>query len=728
MRRFLFAVAALLLVASSPAYAGYIIIRLLLEGGGQAPAGSGTVPGMPMGPGPGGPPPVGRPGFGSPMGPGPVEPMGQPAAAPVVGDHTKSVVVVVPHELAILQESRLDLKGPQDDSNPKFKKLAAPYYGRTLKTSLFVDSSTIQLYDDLIGKPQPKVTRVTEMRDRYNLWTRNKDGQALYDALILCLESGLIREAPTKDLASPPDAVKIAQELVDAAANPDPKRPLPDVATRFAKVWAEVSKGMRQAPGQQPEALRWQSILTDSAATNVRTDRFYSIVYWDSPEAEVKRRGEQLNDHMTAFYLLHAVRGVALPVPAKPFMVVLARDAVHYTTRLRPSLDGLPSQADALYSSEHDIVVLSPEMMDANGPTFHQQLKQYFRGGLSRDQLLNGQLPKIDATGAHGLRPEEVARSNTLAFIEKLAMNDTEIAAVSREGTRQLLYATGGLPRHVTLPNWLTQGALNFYTRPRGPAYVSVGEDEKQKDYMTVALSTGYGVPNYVHQRYFRDLDTHKELNADRAKLLEHVLTDAYFTGLKDGLDPDPAPPAKKKAKPAGAAGANPMGGPGGAGLPSGDPDARPGGFGPMGPAPAAAVSGADEDPIALQKRKKARLEIKSQATAWALYYYLARSPKRADGLAQYLAELNKLPRDLPIDGKTSYAAFVRAFKLGSEEGVPNPALMQEFARDWMEYISTVPMVGFDIPLVAPTAVPAGMGMGMGPGGMPMPPGGRGGP
>lgn len=733
MRQFLFAiaVAALLAVSSSPAHGGYIIIRLLLEGAapgtdpGMGPVGPGPMPSGP-GPGFGGRPGLAPPGPG-PMGSGPMGPMGPMGAPPGVMDHTRAVVVVVPFEAADFAKVRIDPKGPPDATNPEFKKLATPFYGKQLKTALFVDSATIQLYEDLITKPGQKETRATEMRRRYAAWARGKtDTQALYESLVLALESGMMREPPTKDLANPPDAPKIAQELLEAAAE---KKPMPANAERFVKAWAEVSKGLRVAPPQSPEAVKWQSILTDGTQANLRTERFYSIVYWDSSEAEVARRSAQLNDNLTAFYLTHAVRGVALPVPAKPFVVVLAKQGSAYN-KLRPALDGLPSQTDAFYSPEHDLLVLSPELMDSVGLTFQKQTQQYFAKGFSREQLLNGQFPKTDVIGVNGPRPEDVARANTLAFVEKLAIDDAEVAAVSREGTRQLLFTTGGLPKHVTLPNWLTQGALNFYTRPRGPAYVSIGEDEKEKAYMTVAFTTGYGVPNYVQQRYFRDLDAHKELNnADRAKLLENVLTDAYFTGLKDAIDPDPAPPTKKKAKPAG--GMNPMGGAvGGAGEGPGRPGPL-GGLGPVGPmgsGPGAIITGDEEDPLMLQRRKRDRLTIKSQATAWALYYYLARA--RSGELSAYIAELNKLPRDLPIDGKTSYAAFVKAFKLSATEGGPaDPALMQTFARDWLDYIGTVPMVGFDIPLVVPAAVPPGMGSGpmgpMGPG--PVGPAGSGG-
>ena len=128
------------------------------------------------------------------------------------------------------------------------------------------------------------------------------------------------------------------------------------------------------------------------------------------------------------------------------------------------------------------------------------------------------------------------------------------------------------------------------------------------------------------------------------------------------------------------------------------------------------------EDPIIAQRKKRERLNIKSQATAWALYYYLSRSPRSAE-LKLYVAELNKLPRDLPIDGRTAHAAFVRVFKLSAtEDGPADPALVKKFATDWLDYMTTVPVVSIDIPLVVPQPLKTtGTGPGLLPGSGPGP-------
>lgn len=717
MRRVLFAVAVLLTTTASPAFAGYIIIRVLLEGNG-----GGTAPGGPKGGGPGygmpGSPKGGTPdgfqlgsGYGSKQGSGM---SGKPAmSGPKSGgttstpadesDHTRAVVVVVPLETDLLH-GRLDTnKLYHKDNNPDYPKFVAPFYGRRLQGTLFIDSSSIQLYKELIDKPGPKKTRTTEIRDKYLAWAKGKsEPQLLYDAMILALESGVIRDTYLHKDGSPPnDATTFAQELLGVAA--EKKLTLPTDVQRFVTAWEPIHKAVKAPAPQLSNAEHWRAVLN---ATAVRSDGHYSLIYWDSPEPEVFRRSTQLNDNFTAFFMWHATRGVSMPVPEKSLVVVLAAD-IDQVAHLRFGLDGLVPHADAFYAPDHNIVVLAPQRLDGVGQTFLRQTNHLFSKGLNRDELTAGKFPKLDSTGEKGSKPDEVARATTFAVVEKLVLDEAELAAVSREGSNQLLFTTGLLPKNVTLPNWLTQGAANFYTRPRGPAYVTKGDDDKP--YMTVSFSTGYGIPNYVLQRSFNEMGDvfHKELNPDPAKLLENVLTDAYFNGLKEAIDPDPPGKVKKHHGTGGHPGS------GGPGIPpkrpmgpesgSGSGAMKPGGPGMMyGPGGSVATDSAHtEDPTITQRKKRERLATKAQATAWALYYYLARS--RPAELKQYVAELNKLPRDLPIDGRTAHSAFVRVFKLSkTEDGQADPALLKKFAKEWLDYMATVPVVGIDVPLVEP--------------------------
>lgn len=662
MRRLLLAVAVFLAATATPAFAGYIVIRVLLEGaagGDSVPGGEGEVGQSPTYGfrGQSNSPPTGTP----------------PATGGAAADPSSSIVVVIPLVTGF-KEQRLDPDAlryyPQN--NPKYRNFKFDFYDEKYKVNLFVDGSTVQLYDQLLGVPAAKESRETEMRNRYGVWEKGKtDVPALYDAILLGLHSGFVK-----------DALAYTDELMKVAA--EKKLPLPDRDVQpFVAAWGAMRPAVVGRAGPSPDAEDWRVRLDHKG---VHTSLHYAIIYVDNRDEEVNRRARQLDDNFAAFFLWHATRGEVLPVPAKALNVVLAPEG-KAMRRLRQGLDGL-AMNDGFYAPDHDLLVLSPERLDDVGQTFLRQNQQVFVNGLERKELLAGKIYKADATGKDGPKPDDVVRASTLAAVEKIATDEADIAAVSREGTRQLLYATGTLPKHVTLPTWLSNGAVNFFTRPRGPAYVTIGEDDKP--YMCVALSTGYGVPNYVLQRYLRDLAAKKELPADPARLLENVLNDAYFDGIATGVDPDPAAPPRKPKKPV-APGSTPPGGT--------PPPRGPGAIGEGGkPLPTD-----QEDPVVALRNKQQRLAVKANASSWALYYFLVK--RKPAQLREYVAELNKLPRDLPIDGRTAHDVFVRVFNLSAAPGgPPDPEAMKRFATEWLDYVNTLPPAGHDIPLVAPTA------------------------
>ncbi|MCS6866560.1 MAG: hypothetical protein RMJ56_00565 [Gemmataceae bacterium] len=704
MRRAFLAVAILLTAAVSPTFAGYIIIRVLLETTDPGP----TLPGMP---GPGEPgdfyddddrggkfgnfPPRGSigplppPGMGSPGAPT------DPSKTPPDHDPRRSIVVIIPTETDLVSKPLDESKAFNEYHNPYYRKFVTHWYGRRLTPILFVDSTSIQLYEQLLDKPDRRKTYATLLRQQYQAWLKSKtDVNALYEALIAALRAGIIRDLnPPKEDLPPADALKIAQELLDVAAAK--KIPLPEKVQRFVQAWRPMHEAIKTPVSlRSSTAENWKSVLD---ARKVKVIGHYALIYWDTPDSppndEVGRRATQLNDHFYAYFLWHATRGIVLPVPTKPLLVVLAAEGKQMRP-LRQALDGLPMHTAAFYSTEHSLLVLSPERLDNIAQTFIRQNDQIFKRGLSRDPLLRGEIPKLDATGEKGSKPADVARASTLALVEKFFADDSEIAAVTAEGTRQLLFETGQLPQYVAIPHWLSFGAVSFFSRPRTPAYVKLGEDEKPT--MAVALRDGYDLPNFYHHRYFRDLEDKKELNPNRAKLLEHVLTDAYFAGIKNGDDPDPAPETKKKDKD------KPKGPVTGKG-PIGSPGPFPGpGYGPGDDPTGGLLPPPDvENPIVLLRKKRERLTIKAQATAWALYYYLAQ--EKPAQLQQYLAELNKFPRDLPIDGRTAFTIFIRVFDLTNpSNGTVDSAKFQKFAEEWVAAILNESPTWIDLPVVIP--------------------------
>jgi hypothetical protein len=729
MRRLLPAsiLAVLILAVATPANAGYLIIRVLLEGNGSSGPDTTT---SPMGYPSAGSPPMMPPGTGksssgdprtrpNPFQPGTINPMGGTVNqhAPSAHDPTRSLVVVIPVDSDLKQShpfyAKTGIGAGNPMTNPRWKQLRLTHRGLPIVTNLFTDESTIQWYENLMGTPADRRTREMDIRARFALWENAKtNSKLLYEVIVSALEVGMVEQA-----------VDYSDKLL-AAVGEKQDGLAPEVA-RFVKTYKVMQSRIKDPPQKRGNADWWRTKLT---AREVYPLGHYALVYWDTPSDELQRRAALLEENFRGFYLWHATRGIELPVPETPLVVVLPRKGAEVLP-LALALDApadLP--ADGFYAPEHDVLVLSPERLDGLGQSFIRQAQQIYSTGVPRDQLLKGKGPPVHTDGKDGAKkPDEVAWMQTMALVERFVDENSAVHAVSREGTRQLLYASGQLPRYVNLPEWLASGSINTFARPKDPAFIA---DEKGKWSVTVATGTGYGLPNYVLQRYLRDLADKKELNPDRAELLKNILSDAYFAGLRDpreANDPDPrkagAPdisltsgggagspgtrPPMGMGMPPGIPG--PLGPPPGGGMPPRGSSAYPPTMMPptMGGGVPAPGTPAAEDAVAKLRKARERLAIKAEATSWALCYYLAR--ERPKEFRKFLDELAALPRDLPPDSAVVLALFCKAFELdGSKDS------LRRFADVWLEHVNALPRVGYDIPLVEPKPATTGSGpMGM---------------
>ena len=699
MKRALFAIGLMACVAVSESQAGYLIVRVILEGGaagaGTGLEGGGFYPGSDMGgafpmedpaglaPAGGFAPPPG--GFAPPPGgamPGMMPGMGMPSG-PAAHDPAQSILVVVPLTRAVSDPRGLPFyykKDYRSNTNPFWK---VPLFHKFGHTNFYADNALIQGYAEYGSVPSPNRTKQSEVAEKYQAWTKNPSStQALLDILTNALELGMVKES-----------LEYADQLLTqvrqkkAAATPQ--------VERFLTAYEKIQKSLRASAVKPSDAQYWKETLLTNypPMPNDQVRGHYCLIYWDATQEERDRRLTKLEENFQAFFLLNALRGVALPVPDKPLTVVLPRTA-REAIQLSKSLDGLTLVADAFYAPEHDILVLSPERLDANGRTFSQQMRNLYRQGANRSDLLSGARgPNINRVrGAKGaMAPEEVARMMTMVMVECFVEEEFEWAGISREGSRQLLYATGVLPKHVAIPLWLSNGSCEFFTRPKGPVFSSRGKEEK--NYATFPLHTGYGVPNYVRHKQFNEMLEKKQLNSDPGMLLRYIISDAYFDAIQRGIDADDPklPPPLKKKK----AAASPMMVPGidMPGVPPGMPGVVPG----MMPTATAPV----ESPQSYERRKREFLTDKAYATSWALYYYLAKYD--ATGLDRYIAELDRIPRDWPLDEPTRIAVFAQAFNLTTESAPANgKKSFAQFAQEWLGMMETIPPYSIEIELTDP--------------------------
>jgi hypothetical protein len=663
-------------------------------GGGRGGPGAPGAPGAPGGPGGGG---IGSPdgGDGGFAGGGIGGFGGQGAA--VSADPSKSVVVVVP----FYNLKREMLYPPPGGRGNRMMDSIQHKFG---KTFIFSDNTSIQIF------PIQRVTLENEVRLRHSAWMKNR---VMSDGYRLC------RDALTHGMLK--EAFEYSRELVKQVEIQKDVKPPQDVA-EFVSAFKTFEANIDAPPAKPGNASDWQKRVNGEAVTD---STHYSLIHpRDIPPEEINRRLETLEKNFKAFYLWHAMSRKALPLPQSRLVVILPRTASD-VDRMRNGLDGSDVISDATFAKLHNVVIMSPERLDLNSRAFQNLVAPLWRDGYAREELIRGIAPK----GATTKTAEDHARAMTLALVDKALEDEADFAALTREGSRQLYIASGQLPQNVNLPEWVENGSASLFQKPKGPLFIKDGN----RNIMTVSMSAGYGSPNFHYRRYFQMMERSGKLNANRANLLENTISDLYFVAARKGIDIDP-PPVRVAAGPAGPGGPQPgMGGPrGGPGGPRGGPRGGPGG-GPQPPGGGEIPEGntggptpPEVDPDAQINKSKEELMIKAQTTAWALTYYLSR--EKLAGLQDFYAQLNRMPRDLHLDGKTVLMTFCRSFNLMKGDEIDREEF-DRFAQGWVDYMKNAPFFHYDIPLGDSQPSSGGQPGPSGPGGFPGGPrGGPGGP
>ncbi len=678
-------------------------------GGRGRPGAPGVGGGIPQPPGVGG----GFPGFGG----------GQTGNAPPI-DPAKSVAVVVPYKYIAAHRT------PPPWPYVLHSDLGTAY--------LYASKGYVQLYPLKQGFSLPSIVQA-----KHRTWERNrKPVQDGYDLVVEALSYGLVDRAW--------EYAEETAKLVEAA-----KGNVPVNVASFVKAFDEVKKPVADPLPNTGEAARWQSTL---GAAAVEESAHYCLVHWGDQFVSregVDRRLKALETNYKAFYLWHALSGVTLKAPDRKLVVVLA-DRANEMNRLHDALDGKPIVSDAFYSPNYNLVVLSPERMDEAGRAFSRFVQAKYQTGWNREELLKGKVPSLK-TGA-GETVATAAEMMTLALVDKLVEEEAITAQVTREGTRQLYAASGVIAQHVEPPEWLEHGVANLLNKPKGPHYWT---DPNNKLQMTVGIASGYGSPNYVLVRQYRDMLNKKEINTDAEELLMNTLMDKYFDASRDGKDIDPTVQQQAGVQiGGGAAGGGLAGGgfPGfpGGGFPGGRPrppgpgaggpggfpggtgeEGGPGGFPSLGGGfrPGGAGQPQPEDPAAEQRKLKAKLDQKAQVTSWGLVFFLAKTKMPAT--LKFVGELNKMPRDMRLDKNQVLTTFCRCMGLTDPNNPTqiNKDDFKRFAEDWVGFMKRYSSWGIDIPVDVSSdnpgqGVPAGGGgfSPFGPGGGPFGPFGPGGP
>jgi hypothetical protein len=750
MKRFLATTGLLatgaLAVAQPPApKPGYLIIRVKLGDGGAPALGA---PGQ-GGPGEQGAGMRGRmgmmqggrggiPGQGGPGGglPGEGGPLGGGAGGGNANANTneRSIAVLVPYS-RLSDQPIYKGKMASADRNPRMPHITHEF-GVSV---LYHDGTNVQVKAD----DHPPID--ANIKAEYKKWVVQPDRKP--DTLVRLIDEAL--KADLVDLAY--EYTESLERLVAERKGAEPN------IEAFVKAYAELKTKLNDPLKSDAVVEQWKSKMGGTAVVAEDAAHFSVIHFGDQnlSAESLARKVKLLEKNYKAFYLWHALKlRRALPLPESKLIVVVARRGGEMND-LRDRVDGLPLIGDSFFSQQHNILVLSPERMDDLGRSFFEAARsKYAQEGFNRNELLKGNHPAVKEP----LTPTDVALASTYALVDKMLEVETDAAIISSEGTRQLFAASGLLPKHVLLPQWMEHGLASVLQHPKSVGVVELGVN---KPGLALGLFNGYGAPNSLLQREFKLFypmkknarDNENPLEVGKAEeILKNTLTDKYFEAARAGIDldasaaPAPAggapggrPGGPGRMQPGGVPGGGAPGGTGGVGGDAQGPGGRrgmqqpPGGQGgPGGPPTGFGGPGGQGfpgqgggefggsgilDPNAERPPlNPERLRTKADATAWALTYYLTQ--KHTTKQTAFYASLNAMPRDMKLSSTLVLTTFCQEFGLMNDDQVTvNEAAFKTFAEDWVKYVNGLQPTWREITLAAINPANPGGGTQGGPGG-----------
>ncbi len=305
-------------------------------------------------------------------------------------------------------------------------------------------------------------------------------------------------------------------DLMKKLADVDKDHP---VVAAFNQLQADLDKPVKDASGDLGAHLGQgytEATLTGGKGHYVL---FYSVNNSDS--AEVQDRLARLEDALHTFYYWFALKGpeliqhrtVHVPEERLPALLAMREDEFR---RQHAGFSDPPVVSAGFFARRENLAVFCATPQD---PTYDMLLKAsasiWDTPGWNRYDILTGKekmgYPRTGAT------LEERAYAGSLAVLTKALEVESARAGVSHDATRQLLFASGLLPRGVTVPEWVQFGMGSFFeTPPHAPWPSPTG---KSSLYLPI----------------FRDEMSEKgqKFGGDPYKSMRSVVTDGCFRDLK---------------------------------------------------------------------------------------------------------------------------------------------------------------------------------------------------
>ena len=321
-----------------------------------------------------------------------------------------------------------------------------------------------------------------EFDKRLKKWIKDgKDPVRLMNLAVWALEHGLLKDFH-RTMAI------MEQQKIDSR---------PERMKALLKSYAAVRAELAKTPDGDDPALG--GLLTDLKKAGYHqlnsTQGHYSVLtnVPSTRNAGIMRRLALMEETYEKFYYWFALHNLESmpPVPRRRLVAVIVNDPKEFAEKQK-AWGSLPLVGDGFLPRRDNVMVLSAEHLDENFVLLKRNNQEMVKRK-SRESLLSGSIwPEGGYKTIKGrILPQDMPRflkdkkiwdeagtisyMQTLVLVEKILATEAERATISHEATRQLLFATGMLPRNVEVPEWIQYGLASFFETPQGSFYPSVG-------------------------------------------------------------------------------------------------------------------------------------------------------------------------------------------------------------------------------------------------------------
>ncbi len=196
-------------------------------------------------------------------------------------------------------------------------------------------------------------------------------------------------------------------------------------------------------------------------------------------DALVKRRLARLEEEFESFYYWFALQE-NVPIPPPPqyrLLGIVVNDSADFYRRNK-NWGSMPMLGDGFTPRRENVMILASKRLDeaysvlANKNREWQQAPWLQPYQIAPDDFLHGTVWNQIRDPSKLL---SVAYLQTLAIVQRAMEDEAERTTLSHEAIRQLLAATGLLPRNVVAPEWILEGLAAYFERPFGAVYGNGG-------------------------------------------------------------------------------------------------------------------------------------------------------------------------------------------------------------------------------------------------------------